>query len=52
MQVFFRVKHAEHTIYRPEEHGRTPESRRAAAMLSDPWMEWEGLRRRAEQPRL
>ena len=38
--IFFRVKHREHTTYRPAEHGQTPEAIRAAQMLSDPWFEW------------
>jgi len=38
--IFFRVKHLEHTTYRPAEHGQTPEAIRAAQMLSDPWFEW------------
>ena len=38
--IFFRVKHRDHTVYRPAEHGRTPEAIHAAKMLCDPWFEW------------
>jgi hypothetical protein len=40
--VFFRVKHRRHTEYRPGEH-HTSEMQHMTAVLSDPWLEWEGL---------
>ena len=40
--VFFRVKHRRHTEYRPGEH-HTSEMRYMTRVLSDPWLEWEGL---------
>ncbi|NKB67950.1 MAG: hypothetical protein GKR89_12890 [Candidatus Latescibacteria bacterium] len=40
--VFFRVKHRRHTQYRPGEH-HTDQMQHMTAVLSDPWLEWEGL---------
>ena len=40
--VFFRVRHSLHTEYRPGEH-HTSEMQYMTAVLSDPWLEWEGL---------
>ena len=40
--VFFRVRHSRHTEYRPGEH-HTSEMQYMTAVLSDPWLEWEGL---------
>ena len=41
--VFFRVHHPLSEPYRPDQHGLDDVSRRAAAVLCDPWLEWEGL---------
>ncbi|HCK12491.1 TPA: hypothetical protein DHW51_00095 [Candidatus Poribacteria bacterium] len=40
--VFFRIRHHQHTEYRPGEH-HTSEMLHMTAVLSDPWLEWEGL---------
>ena len=40
--VFFRIRHHRHTEYRPGEH-HTSEMQHMTAVLSDPWLEWEGL---------
>ena len=41
--VLFRVKHHRHTEYRPCNHGSS-EMQHMTRVLSDPWLEWEGLR--------
>tara|TARA_B100000686_G_C16418592_1_gene775976 strand:- start:466 stop:780 length:315 start_codon:yes stop_codon:yes gene_type:complete len=40
--VFFRIKHHLHTEYRPRDH-KTAEMHYMAKVLSDPWLEWNGL---------
>jgi len=40
--VFFRVRHHLHTEYRPGEH-HTSEMQHMTAVLSGPWLEWEGV---------
>ena len=41
--VFFRVRHQLHTEYRPGEHN-TAEMQHMTAVLSNPWLEWTGLK--------
>ena len=40
ISVSSQVKHKDHMVYHPADHGRTPESIHAAKVLCDPWFEW------------